>query len=392
MDGGTDNPIIIIGAGIGGLVTALALAQRGFAVEVYERREAPMELSAGMALGPNATRVLEALGLKEFLAFRANIPYSSGQRHWQTGEVLLTNLRGGEPNRRYGASFYQIVRTELYEELLRLVRADVLIKLHFGKALAECKQVSDSVILQFEDGDMATARLLIGADGANSKVRSALFQDTAPRFSGKVAYRGMVPFKLVPAETMDIESARYIGPGRYFERFFVCGRKLVSFLAICEQQEWSSPGFHAQASKEELLDKFDNWNRSIVCLIAANPPENLQKTAVLESEALPHLAFGRVALIGDAAHTMLPFMGQGAAMAIEDGMVLARCVSACMKMEYAIMRYDNARRERVNTVSLGSRMLGENYFSFDGGLSQLYSGKDAERSGFFDYHADEISV
>lgn len=373
--------IAIVGAGIGGLVLANALVRAGQRVEIHEQAPRLAELGAGITLSPNAVRVIDWLGLAGPLRAIAFAPDLQWTQHWQSGEVLREARRGADFAARHGgAGYFHVHRADLHAILAGALPAGVL---QLGKALADAD--ADGT-MRFADGSSARADLVVGADGVRSAVRTALFGVDAPQFTGQVAWRGIVPVAALPPAVQTLPPGIHIGPERLFLRYPVRGGALVNYAAFVELDGWQDEGWTIPSTIAELLGHFEGWDRTVREIIAATPPASLFKWALHTRAPLPGWIAGRVTLLGDAAHAMLPFMGQGAATAIEDAAILARCLAA-FPISDALVRYESARRDRTQMVQTQSRLLGLTLQGQD--PSSLGQGPllNEEALGLFDYDA-----
>ena len=384
--------IAIVGAGIAGLVAARALQQFGFRPVVYEQAQTLGEVGAGLTVSPNATHVLNAIGLEGVLSRIGMRPDRGGVRHWQTGELMVEISRGNEMLEKYGAAYYQVHRADLHAELAGMVAATDPTAIRTGHAFADLEQGAAGVTLHFANGVRAEADVVLGADGVRSQVRTRLFGADRPRFTGYVAYRGLVPFANLPAGAIDPTSCLSTGPGRSFTRYLVRGGELVNFVGLTERDDWREEGWSIRATVKEMLEEYADWYESVRAIIAATPPDGLFKWALFDREPLQEWTRGRVTLIGDAAHPMLPFLGQGAAMGIEDGMVVARAFAAADSIDAALRRYVEARLPRANWVMLESRKTALNYHS--GRDENFRPGKhvSAESLGLMSYNPAAVPV
>ena len=384
--------IAIAGAGIAGLTAARALQTFGFRPIVYEQAASLGEVGAGLTVSPNATHVLNALGLEGVLERLGMRPNRGGVKHWQTGELMVEISRGNEMLEKYGAAYYQIHRADLHRELADLVVTTDPDAIRPGHAFRSVEEHNGALTIHFENGTMASADVLIGADGVRSRVRAALFGEQTPRFTGYVAYRGLVPMANLPDGVVDPTSCLSTGPGRSFTRYLVRGGTLVNFVGLTERDDWREEGWSIRATVEEMLREYEGWYEDVRTIIRSAPPEGLFKWALFDREPLPNWTRGAVTLIGDAAHPMLPFLGQGAAMGIEDGMVIGRAFSAADSIGEALRRYQEARLPRANWVMLESRKTALNYHS--GREENFRPGKhvSAESLGLMSYNPAAVPV
>lgn len=384
--------IAIVGAGIAGLTAARALQLMGFRPVVFEQAAALGEAGAGLTVTPNATHVLNALGLEQVLEQIGMRPDRGGVKHWRTGELLVEISRGHEMREKYGAAYYQVHRADLHRELAALVSECDPGAIRTAHVLTGFRQDARGVHLAFSGGHTATADVMIGADGVRSQVRSVLFGAERPRFTGYVAYRGLVPFEALPDGIIEPTSCLSTGPHRSFTRYLIRGGRLVNFVGLTERQDWREEGWSIRADVQEMLDEYAEWYPDVRTIIRSTPEHGLFKWALFDREPLPRWTDGKVTLIGDAAHPMLPFLGQGAAMGIEDGMVLARAFAAASSLTEALSRYEEARRERANWVMLESRNTALNYHS--GNDDNFRPGRhvSAESLGLMSYNPALVPV
>lgn len=384
--------IAIVGAGIAGLTAARALQTFGFRPVVYEQASVLGEVGAGLTVSPNATHVLNAIGLDGVLERIGLRPDRGGVKHWQTGELMVEISRGNEMLEKYGAAYYQVHRADLHRELANLVLAHDPQAIRTGFSFKGLAQYSSGVTLHFDNGTEERADVVLAADGVRSRVRTQLFGADRPRFTGYMAYRGLVPFEALPAGVIEPTSCLSTGPGRSFTRYLVRGGSLVNFVGLTERDDWREEGWSIRATVNEMLDEYAGWYEGVRSIIAATPPGGLFKWALFDREPLAEWTRGRVTLIGDAAHPMLPFLGQGAAMGIEDGMVVARAFAAADSLEDALRRYVEARLPRANWVMLESRKTALNYHS--GRDENFRPGRhvSAESLGLMSYNPAAVPV
>lgn len=357
--------ILIIGAGMGGLTAGLALQRFGHHVRIFEQAPNLEEVGAGLTVGPNATHVLEYLGLGEDIARYADIPDAGAVKHYRSGATLVSTYRGDTPRQLYGANYYQIHRADLHGLLTRAVLSNDPACIHLGHNFKHLEQGSDRVIAHFENGESAQGDILVGCDGTRSTVRAQLFSLNPLRFTGDIAWRGLVPADLLTQDMMTPSSAMTIGPGQTFTRYFVRKRTLVNYVAGQEKSGWEIESWSERSTVEEVLAAYDGWHEHVRGIIAATPPELCFKWALFDRDPLPEWSRGRVTLLGDAAHASLPYLGQGAAMAFEDALVLARCLDQASDPSTAFKIYEAVRQPRTRWVMESGRIQGERYKSQD---------------------------
>jgi salicylate hydroxylase len=354
--------VLIAGAGIGGLTASLALAARGFRVIVVEKAERLEEAGAGQQLSPNASRILIGLGLRERLAARALVPEAvSIMSVRRGGEICRLPL--GEAAATYGAPYWVIHRADLQAALLDRVRENPDIDLRLGTAFEDVTTGSTGVTVGLRFGPTRieeTAWALIGADGVWSALRDRLFPNARPQFSGLIAWRGTVETARLPAELATPRVKLWMGPDAHLVAYPMSGGQRINVVAIVPgsltQPGWSEPGDAA-----DIMSRFATagWPEPARAMIGAI--DGWRKWALFTSPSLPVWHSSAMALLGDAAHAMLPFAAQGAGMAIEDVAVLAQCLGETTDASLALARYANLRRDRVARVQRLAQQNGRIY-------------------------------
>jgi salicylate hydroxylase len=376
---------------MGGMTAALALQQAGVRVSVYEQAPRLGEVGAGLTLAPNATRVYQHLGIIDALNELGVQPHYAAVKHYQTGEELVNRERRDSLFKKYGAPYIQIHRADLHDVLAGQVRANDADCVHLGHAFTGFKQNGTGVVAHFANGAAVEADVLIGADGVRSEVRGQMFEPGPPTFSGHVAWRGLVPVQNL-AELPVPDSSVSIGPKRLFTRYYVRRREMVNVVAFARKDGWEIESWSEHADMNELMEVFAGWNDEVQTLLRAMPRELCFKWALMGRAPLDSWVQGRVALLGDAAHPMLPFLGMGAASAIEDGLVLARALAESADAESGLQRYDAARRPRGNYIMAESQ---KRVAQLQGDHPESYS-SDSERNeeslGLFEYDAGTVAV
>ena len=339
--------IAVIGAGLGGLTAAVALHRAGFDVHVYEQAPALTEVGGGINMGPNAARVLYRLGLGDALDREAVRPLSTHQRRWQDGRTLQRAPLNPRCEELYGAPHLTVHRADLLAIIASGFPAD---RVHLGHRLVGLEDTGDRGAAWFESGARITADVLVGADGINSTVRTALLGEEAPRFAGCVAYRGLVPSERIADLDLEIGSQSWVGPGGHLVHYFVSRARLLNFVGWTEHDSWNREDWTDRATIARALAAFEGWHPQIRRIIAA--ADTCFIWALFDREPLPRWSVGRVTLLGDACHPMYPFMGQGAAQAIEDGATLAACLSGLGKARIAeaLRRYEAQRLPRASRL------------------------------------------
>ena len=347
----TPLTIAVIGAGIGGLTAAVALRQAGFEVDVYEQAPELTEVGGGINMAPNATRVLYRLGLGDALDRDAVRPISTHQRRWQDGRTLQRAPLNPRCEELYGAPHLTVHRADLLSIIASGVPAE---RIHLGQRLVGLADRGDRTEVTFENGGRLIVDVVVGADGINSTVRTALLGAEAPRFAGCVAYRGLVPVERISDLDLELGSQSWVGPGGHLVHYFVSGGRLLNFVGWTEHDTWNREDWTDRATIARALAAFDGWHPQIERIISA--ADTCFIWALFDRDPLPRWSVGRTTLLGDACHPMYPFMGQGAAQAIEDGAVLAACLAnAGTDPAKALQRYEQVRRQRVTRLQEMSR-------------------------------------
>lgn len=347
-----DKHIAIVGGGIGGLAAALALIRHGIEVDVYEQAPELKELGAGVQISSNGTRVLHALGLGPAVQKLGVIVAGKEIRLWSTGQTWKLFDLGAVSVERYGFPYVMFHRGDLHSALLDAIRRERPDAIHLGRKCAGVTQTTDAVEIQFESGERAAASLVIGADGVQSRVRLAAFGADRPEFTGIVAWRVLVPRERVPAGIKMDVGTNWVGPGGHVVHYPVRGGALLNLVGLLERDDWRVESWTVQGSRDEFSNDFRNWHADIHAMIRAG--DTPYKWALFARPPMPAWTRDRITLVGDACHSMLPMLAQGAVMALEDGYVLARAVAKYGVAPEALQRYEAARRDRANRAVSGS--------------------------------------
>ncbi len=346
--------VLIVGGGIGGLTAALCLAQAGNRVELFEQSSAFNEVGAGIQLSPNCTRVLHSLGLQDALRRVAFLPEAAEMRDWRDGSVIATNVLGDSVLQAYGFPYYHLHRADLMRVLAEAAGTHPDICLHTGRRIERIGEQADVAFV--ESGDQRfTGDLLVGADGIHSMVQAQCFGAQAPTFTGNVAWRALIPVSRLPAGLVRPVATAWWGPHKHFVHYYVRGGELVNCVCVIEKSGWELESWNERGNHAELKRDFAGWHNDLQTLIDAMDPQACFKWALFDRPPLEQWSRGRMTLLGDACHPTLPFMAQGAAMAIEDAAVLARCLREASDPIAALPRYEHLRRPRTRRIQAGSR-------------------------------------
>lgn len=364
----------IAGAGIGGLCAAIALGKQGHDVTVFEQSDGFFRVGADINLTPNAVKALDGLGVGPDIRVTAARPTHRISRQWDSGEETSRLPMSSAAEEKYGAPQLTLHRPDL---LAALSEHFPLERVQFGKKVAALQQKGKQVTVQCTDGSEASYDLVVGADGIHSAVRKALWGEESPRFTGIVAFRAVVPVEKV-AHVPNIKAfTKWWGPVSTSQivTFPLNQGRDVFIFATIGQESWHLESWTTQGSVEEFKHLFADFHPDATALL--NACDEVLKTALYEREPMPQWGQGHCTLLGDACHPMLPFMAQGAGMAIEDAIVLSRAlegVGSESDVAAALRRYENSRKERTAEVQLSSR--GNNWLKQGGNGDWVY-GYDA---------------
>jgi salicylate hydroxylase len=341
--------VIIIGGGIGGLTAALAMLRRGVDVDVYEQSTLLKEVGAGVQIGSNGTRVLYALGLQDALSNVQVIPSARELRHWRTGETWNWFELGATSAKRFGSPHIMLHRGDLLNILVEAVQRLKPNAISLGKKCTSVSQTADYAEVNFADGHRAKSDVVIGADGIHSQVRACLFGADRAEFTGCVAWRGLVAMDRLPPHLARMVGTNWLGPRGHVLHYPVRRGEIMNFISFIERDDWQVESWTIEGTKGELANDFKGWHEDVHTLIdGLGTP---YKWALMVRGPMERWTDRRVTLLGDACHPTLPFLGQGAVMAIEDAYVLASCVSKYAREPLlALERYQDIRRDRTAAV------------------------------------------
>jgi len=349
--------VSIVGGGLGGLAAALFLRRAGHDVTVYEQAPELREVGAGIVVPPNMVRLLGELGLADKLpASAVRLEAAWEFRRWQDGRVLFVQPMGEECERLYGAHCYVAHRADLLTLLQQALPAR---HLRLDHRCIDVKETENEVELSFAGKSAretkVTSDAVIGADGIHSVMREEIAPKIEARFSGLCAFRCLVPAEKAPRMALRPVQTLWLGPGRHFVHYPISGGRLVNVVAIVPAGDWRTESWTADGEIADLLKEFEGWDDRVNQLITS--AATTKRWALYDRAPLATWTKGRIGLLGDAAHAMLPFFAQGAAQAIEDAAVLAACLGPAGpgSVSEALRRYEAARRPRASEIQLMSR-------------------------------------
>jgi salicylate hydroxylase len=345
--------VAIIGGGIGGLTAARAISRRGVEVAVYESAPELREIGAGVALGPNAMKVLRSLGLEDDVRAVAGRWEWAVTRNGKTGRVISKTSRQEQAS-LFGSAGATVHRADLLDVLSHSVASDLVT---LGTRCVAVEADGAVAVARFEDGSEVEADLIIGADGIHSAVRTSLFGPDAPRFTGKICYRSVVPVDAVPGGPPSNDNVQWLGPHGTIVLYPVRRDELINVVCHYDDEGYRHESWVSRCERAEVLERYAGWHESLLRIFSAG--EVWYKWALYDRDPIPRWTRGRVSVLGDAAHPMLPYLGQGACQAIEDGCVLAAALAAEPSDAVAALAlYERSRRPRASDVVLASRQRG----------------------------------
>lgn len=393
--------ILIAGAGIGGLTAALALLKRGYDVQVCEQAPELREVGAGLQLSPNGLRALYQLGLGDALRAVASEPEGKEVRLWNSGQTWKLFDLGKTAVAQYGYPYFMIYRPDLHNVLADAVRAIKADAIMLGAQCAGYVQTDEGVTLKLVDGREVRGDVLIGADGVHSRIRGQLVGADKPSFSGMLAWRGVIPMERLPERLRRPVGTNWVGPGAHVIHYPLHGGELMNFVGIVERRDWQVESWTQKGTHDECHADFNGWHDDVHELIRnVDVP---YKWALMVREPLQQWSSGRVTLLGDACHPTLPFLAQGAVMAIEDGYIVARCIEQYESdLALALKKYEAARIDRTTMIVQRSTENGRRFHnpalaSPDGAAAYVdrewAEAKVRERYDWlFRYNVDEAAV
>ncbi len=343
---------VIAGGGIGGMTAAICLARIGWQVEVLEQAPEISEIGAGLQISPNGTRILAEIGVMPLLQDTMFQPETIEMRIGATGRQIFRLPIRKAATERWGAPYIQIHRADLLAALTRRVSDFPDAALRVNSKVTGYRRSDRSVSVTLAGGAAIKADLLIGADGIHSAVRTAMLGPDRPRFTGNVAWRAVVDADALGDLAPPPTGCIWAGPGKHAVTTRIRAGRMVNFVGIVETDRWDGEGWSIEGSKEAALTDFGGWSPTFTAIIEQTP--RLFRWALCDRAPLPRWSDGPVALLGDAAHPMLPMMAQGAVQAIEDGCVLARELAGEGAPALACQRYFNARIDRATRIQATS--------------------------------------
>ncbi len=342
--------IAVIGGGIGGLAAALALERRGAEVIVAEQSAVHSEIGAGLNLTPNAVKAFRALGLEQEVE---DIGWGSEFgviRSWKSGRYI-TRIRRGDFRQKYGAPNLTVHRADLLDVLRGALKTT---EIRLGKKCIGVESGNGMAAARFADGSAVEADIVVGADGIHSAVRKSLFGADAPRFTGCICWRGMAPADAVPRDIDTADGTMWMGPHGHVVHYRVRRGELVNIVAHLDSDAWTEESWTHECDVAEVMTAYAAWNSALTRIYPCST--RWYKWALYDRDPLERWSKGRATLLGDSAHAMLPYLGQGAGMSVEDACVLGAMVALHGDdLDQALAAYERVRVPRAKAAVLGSR-------------------------------------
>lgn len=349
--------IVIAGAGIGGLTTALCALHFGHSVTVIERAPKLLGIGAGIQLSPNAMRVMDKIGLTGRLKQGGFTPEGIELRMGRSGRTLFHAPLGAAAERLWDAPYLHIHRADLIEALTQALRRVAPDALRLGATASKYSQSAETASVVLSDGAHVEGDVIICADGLNSTLAAQMNGPSAPRYTGHMAWRAIIHTQSLGANVPRPVATAWMGERRHAVTYLLRGGKLANFVGVVERDEAGVEDWAKQADKGEAIADFAGWSPQVTALIDA--ADTLYQWPLYDRPALTSWIDGRVALLGDSAHPMLPFMAQGAAMAIEDSWCVMAQLSARLTIHDALGRYQTLRLGRTSKMQETSRKNGK---------------------------------
>jgi salicylate hydroxylase len=356
--------VAIIGAGIGGLAAAAALRKLGCDVAIYERAGDIGEVGAGLQIGPNGVKVLRALGIDHTMGGLASEPNEIISLAWDDAHLRFREPLKAIAQQKYGDHYITAHRADLHRLLQELVPASAI---HLNAGCTGVATKGDVAVATFDGGNQIEADVIVGADGIRSTVRDCLFDASPARYTEQMGWRGIVPIKYVPTQVGPEKSVRvspddyvgWIGPTGHVICYPIRGGELYNLFVGHVSEQWQEESWTARSSKAEMFEAFAGWNEALLGML--DKIEEVYKWGIYDREPLDHWTQGRVTLMGDAAHPMMPTLAQGASITIEDAYTLARNLArGADDPERALKSYEAERLGRARRVQLQARQQFQN--------------------------------
>jgi salicylate hydroxylase len=353
--------ILIVGAGIGGLTAAIRLVQRGHRVRVVEQAKVLGEVGAGIQMSANAVKVLQAVGVEPALEATGVKPKAFEFRRFNSGELLHRIPLGDAHREKHGAAYYQMHRRDLHDALVQALRAVAPDAVRLDAPVRQVYEDTEAAEVELVNGERLRADLVVGADGVKSVVRQHVLGADKPVFTGQVVWRVLVPVERIPqALRTDVVSTIWCGPHNHGVMYYLRSGQLINFVG-CVARPWEEESWTSSRPWAELDQDYAGWHPMVRAVVEAADRDQCYRWAL--NSRVPAMVWStqRVTMLGDAVHSTLPYMAQGAAMAIEDAGVLARTLELDLPMAEQLRVYEQHRAPRTRRVVEESTEMGQLY-------------------------------
>lgn len=345
--------VLIAGGGIGGLTTALAFQKLGHRVTVFEQSHQLEEVGAGLQISPNGMRVFDALGVSARVEKDAFRPRAQELRFGKGGARILTIPVRDVSRARWGGEYLHLHRADLIDALGGALKDRQPDAVQLGCRVVSYTQDDTSITAHLDTGEQFSGDLLVGADGIHSAIREQMIGADKPRYTGNVAWRAVVPVSELGEHAPPETASVWVGSRRHAVTYRLRRGSLANLVGVVECKERLIESWSATGAREQALKDFKGWSPVIRTIL--QKAEVLNRWALYDRDPLPVWSEGRAVLVGDACHPMLPFLAQGAVMAIEDAYVLARAVTTSATVPDALAAYESIRKPRASRVQAGAR-------------------------------------
>lgn len=349
-----DLRVIVVGAGIGGLTAAAQLLKRGFFLRVYEQASVLAEVGAGIQSSANAVKVLYDLGLKDELDVFAVRPQAFEYRRFDTAELMHRIPLGQSHEEAFGAPYFHLHRADLHELLAKTVRHMDPHCIELNAKAVSYEESDQGVTLKMADGRLIEGDVLIGADGIKSAIRAQILGQTTVSYTGDVAWRGLIAIEKLPKDIMETVSTVWCGPKKHAVMYYLRAGALMNFVGLVEHDQPEEESWTQKRPWKELKRDYEGWHPMIQTVIDAMDKEACYRYALNNRPPVTNWSTQRATLLGDSAHPTLPYMASGAAMAIEDAAVIARCLEQSSSVTDALQLFQRNRIERTSKIVIGS--------------------------------------
>jgi salicylate hydroxylase len=353
--------ILIVGAGIGGLTAAIRLVQRGHRVRVLEQAKVLGEVGAGIQMSANAVKVLQAVGVEPALEATGVKPKAFEFRRFNTGELLHRIPLGDAHREKHGAAYYQMHRRDLHDALVQALRAVAPDAVRLDTTVRQVYEDTEGAEVELTNGERLRAELVVGADGVKSVVRQHVLGADKPAFTGQVVWRVLVPVDRIPqALRTDVVSTIWCGPHNHGVMYYLRGGTLINFVG-CVARPWEEESWTSSRPWSELDQDYAGWHPMVRAVVEAADRDQCYRWALNSRVPAMVWSTNHVTMLGDAVHSTLPYMAQGAAMAIEDAGVLARALELDLPLAQQLHVYEQHRAPRTRRVVEESTEMGQLY-------------------------------